>query len=83
MKYRKKPVVVEAYQWFPGKEIPGVTNNGDAASFISEAGNTVLLSPGWYVIREVGSKFWLPEKPSIIKSAYEKVEESEKESGTD
>lgn len=23
-KYRKRPVVVEAEQWFPGKEVPGV-----------------------------------------------------------
>lgn len=36
MKFRKKPVVVEAEQWFPGKHVEGVEPFSDGDSRVNE-----------------------------------------------
>src|SRR3990167_4449943 len=82
MKYRKKPIVIEAEQWFPGKEIDGVDGSG-AAQYIHglkgdqgwietlEGGHVV--SPGdWIIIGIAGEKY--PCKPDIFDATYELVE---------
>lgn len=84
MKYRKKPVVIEAEQWWPGVEIDGVDVivAGSFHPFLSEGepicGNIDTLegmmqvNPGDYVITGVkGEKY--PCKPDIFNATYEAV----------
>jgi hypothetical protein len=90
-KFRKKPVVIEAEQWFPGKKIEGVIED-----------NTILLEfsdKSWEPPRQksicafintlegqmiVTERDWIitgvngekyPCKPDIFEKTYEKVEE--------
>ncbi|UOF90805.1 PGDYG domain-containing protein [Fodinisporobacter ferrooxydans] len=86
-KYRKKPVVVEAEQWFPGKHIDGVNPGGDIVFdglkkwvepngkyYISTLEGDMEVSPGDYIITGVkGEKY--PCKPDIFEATYEKVEQ--------
>lgn len=82
MKYRKKPVVIEAVQ-FTGD------NHGAIADFvegnyIAEANGvgfyirtlegTMLASIGDYIIKGVNGEFY-PCKPDIFEKTYEKAEE--------
>lgn len=79
-KYRKKPIVIEAEQWFPGKEIAGVENNWNndprmSGSYtIRTLEGHLNVSPGDWIITGVkGEKY--PCKPDIFEATYEKVEE--------
>lgn len=47
MKYKKKPVIVEAEQWFPGKAINGVFGERDA----DEGGNGLSPEPAMAWVR--------------------------------
>ena len=68
-KYRKKPVVVEAEQWFPGKNIEGVFGDGDRHYIVTLEG-MVRVSSGDYIITGVnGEKY--PCKPDIFEKTYE------------
>lgn len=82
--FRKKPIVIEAEQWFPGIEIDGVDESG-AAQYIHnlkfdqawietlEGGHVV--SPGdWIITGIAGEKY--PCKPDIFEATYEKVDEN-------
>jgi hypothetical protein len=44
MKFRKKPVVIDAEQWFPGKAVPGVEPYGDPDPRVNEHMLEVLAS---------------------------------------
>jgi hypothetical protein len=78
--YRKKPVVIEAVQWWPGTEIDGViykapiegeVPHGDA--WIKTLEGTMTVSPGDWVITGVkGEKY--PCKPDIFAATYEPVD---------
>lgn len=83
MKYRKKPVVVEAIQVVFGK-----TKTEEVIAFVGENnlrdGSTkepkivtlegvMLISDGDYVIKGVAGEFY-PCKPDIFEATYEKVE---------
>lgn len=78
-KFRKKPVVVEATQWFPGVEIEGVFSekppreshpNGHA--HIQTLEGLMDVSPGDWVITGVkGEKY--PCKPDIFEATYEQA----------
>lgn len=85
MKYRKKPVVIEALQWTGTnkKEIKGFA--GKYAGFEDFGEATVHLivktlegklkaSIGDYIIQGVDGEFY-PCKPDIFKQTYEKVED--------
>jgi hypothetical protein len=79
MKFRKKPIVVEAEQWFPGKKIDGVVCNWDnnpMASdlyYIETLEGWLRVSPGDYVITGIkGEK--CPCKPDIFEATHEKVD---------
>ena len=85
-RFRKKPVVIEAEQWFPDKEIEGVTqftiSPGIAAAGGCKPGTRAMIdtlegpmtvSPGDWVITGVeGEKY--PCKPHIFAKTYEPVE---------
>ena len=83
-KFRKKPVVVEAEQWFPGKCVPGVTevvyDPGDGSTVSSGYGHCVTIhgqvtrvTPGDFVITEPGGNFHYPCKPDIFNASYDPV----------
>jgi hypothetical protein len=57
--YRKKPVVVQAEQWFPGKHIVGVAERGDPGfpeHYTDEHGRRKKIPPqyGWIGTLEGG-----------------------------
>ncbi len=84
-KYRKKPVVIEAVQWFPDKEIKGVCfgpcalNDFDGLAIprihTMHAKQTVFLEPGDWVIGEPDGIHFYPCKPDIFEQTYEQVNE--------
>ena len=87
MKFRKKPVVIEAIQYFRDKNIHEVMNffgaeNGVAFKYhvvdneydiITLEGN-MRVSKGDWIIKGVKGEFY-PCKPDIFNATYEKVEE--------
>jgi hypothetical protein len=82
IKYRKKPVVVEAMQYigdtqsvynirkFVGKELDG--NGCDL--FIDTLEGVMTISPNDYVIKGIKGEFY-PCKPDIFDESYEIVED--------
>lgn len=81
MKYRKKPVVVEALQYdgyhtgqlngFCGDKIAEPVGS---SPFIRTLEGNMTISKGDYVIRGVNGEFY-PCKPDIFEKTYEKVTE--------
>jgi hypothetical protein len=77
MKYRKKPVVVEAIQW-TGENIKEVDTFCDKCFTGSDDLHTVILEcvmgamPGDFIIKGVGGEFYLC-KPDIFMKTYEEV----------
>lgn len=82
MKVRKKPVVVEAVQWWPGVVIEGITelvyDPGDGSTqasgraSISTLEGVMIVNAGDWVITGVkGEKY--PCKPDIFEATYEPV----------
>jgi hypothetical protein len=75
MQFRKKPVVVEADQWFPGANIPGVQQVvRDAGTFglVKTSQGEKIVHPGdWVVTEPDGQKRrWYPEE---FEATYERV----------
>ena len=82
MKYRKKPVVIEAEQWFPGKPMPGVYFRVDddtasmSSGYINTLEGTMRVSAGdWVITGVAGEKY--PCKPDIFAKTYEPVSEEQ------
>jgi hypothetical protein len=82
MRFRKKPIVIEAEQWFPGKTIDGVcaANYSDPAFngyyYIETLEGKMIVSPGDWVITGIkGEKY--PCKPAIFEATYEAVEDTQ------
>lgn len=85
MKYRKRPIVIEAEQWFPGKEIEGVritegepgVNYGSgipgAMALIHTLEGSMRVQPGDWIITGVNGERY-PCKPDIFEKTYEKAE---------
>lgn len=83
-RYRKKPVVIEATQWWPGSEVEGVvfpdpnpTDNPNLAGARSEPAILTLegplrVSPGDWIITGVKGERY-PCKPDIFEATYEPV----------
>lgn len=81
MKFRKKPVVIDAVQWFPGIKIDGLVDEVGADrdksggvwegyAVIRTLEGVMKVSPGDWVITGVkGEKY--PCKPDIFKATYE------------
>jgi len=84
VKYRKKPVVIEAFQWlnkpcFPkGFEglhpIAKITNDEKLA--IETLEGVITASDGDYIIKGIHGEFY-PCKPDIFEKTYEKVGENQ------
>jgi len=76
-KFRKKPVVIEAVQWFPGVDVDGVLENENPQEIygvVSTLEGFMKASPGDWIITGVkGEKY--PCKPEIFEATYEPVEE--------
>lgn len=76
MKFRKKPVVVEAVQWFKHGDHPAIVALATASPhcgwiYTLEGGHVV--SPGDWIITEVNGEHY-PCKPDIFEATYEPIE---------
>lgn len=71
MKYRKKPVVIEATQWFKDGDHPAVTDIG----LIATLEGNMHVTPGDYIITGVKGEHY-PCKPDIFELTYEPVEQA-------
>jgi hypothetical protein len=74
MKFRKKPVVIEAEQFFPDREWPkGVYIRDDQSGyFINTLEGYYTVTPGDWIITGIrGEKY--PCKPDIFEATYEPV----------
>ena len=83
MKYRKKPVVIDAVQYLPSENWAEVQNfacmrsqpEAPAVLCIETLEGVMTVSPGDWIIRGVKGEFY-PCKPDIFEATYEAVEES-------
>ena len=83
MKFRKKPVVIEAisYNGTNFREIQQMINHNDESPFFMEDGNLKIWTSegvmtaniGDWIIKGVKGEFY-PCKPDIFEATYEKVE---------
>lgn len=83
MKFRKKPVVIEAFRlgekgeptpapaWFPSPKRKNITKNGIIIETLE--GNHLALWGDW-IIKGINGEFY-PCKPDIFDKTYEKVED--------
>ena len=74
-KFRKKPVIVEAVQWFgPQTEHPGVASEDDSRYYVTTAhGQRAYLARGDWIIAEPDGRGYYPCKPDIFEETYEPV----------
>ena len=78
MKYRKKPVVIEAVQWLGDNvtEIAAFTKSAKFAQdavYIETLEGTMQANVGDYIIKGVKGEFY-PCKPDIFEQTYEVAE---------
>lgn len=86
MKFRKKPVVIDAEQWKGGKQIPPapiellketrILGSEKWQWKLKTLEGWYLLTPGDWIIRGVEGEYY-PCKPDIFEATYEKVEEEQ------
>lgn len=85
MKYRKKPVVIEAVPWDTEENILTIKkwlghNLGTEEKmftnsyYIRTLEGEMAITPGDYIIQGINGEFY-PCKPDIFEKTYEKVEE--------
>lgn len=79
-KYRKKPIIVEAEQWFYGKEIDGVIYKPMPISglhimppYIDTLEGRLFVENGDWIITGINGKKY-PCKPDIFEKTYELIE---------
>jgi hypothetical protein len=72
-KFRKKPVVIEAVQWFKFGDHPQVISQTDEKGWIQTLEGGHLVAPGDWVITGVKGEHY-PCKPDIFDQTYEAVE---------
>ena len=78
MKYRKKPVAIEAVQWTGEnkKEIFDFVDTGmqfmDDSLLITTLEGVMIASKGDYIIKGVNGEFY-PCKPDIFEKTYERI----------
>lgn len=82
-KFRKKPVVIEAIQYFPQENYEEVVSfigknaspeNTENVLSVHTLEGVMTASPGDWIIKGVGGEFY-PCKPDIFDLTYEEVEE--------
>lgn len=84
MKFRKKPVVIDAVQWFKQGDHPKVERYGESTidqypvyekcGFIETLEGCMHVNPGDWIIRGVAGEFY-PCKDDIFRMTYEGVGE--------
>ena len=78
MKYVKKPIVIDAVQWFKPGDHPNVRlNNGTYPTgphFMRTSEGYIDVAPGDWIITGVNGEHF-PCKPGVFEMRYEKVEE--------
>lgn len=75
--YRKKPVEVEATQWFPGVEHSGVFGEGDPnypPYVITVHEQRAYLTAGDWILPEPKPCRFYPCKPDIFAATYDLVD---------
>ena len=79
-KYRKKPVIIEAVQWFKDGDHPAVRihqHGGqvlvNGRAYIDTLEGPLLVTPGDWIITGVKGEHY-PCKPDIFAATYEAVE---------
>lgn len=87
-RYRKKPIIIEAEQWFPdivieGVEYPPLPGTPQGEEYLrvygpcglihTLEGKMVVMPSDWVITGVRGERY--PCKPDIFKETYEKVEE--------
>lgn len=86
MKYRKKPVVIEAYvitdhadipEWFTKAVLDGtvIIDEDDGSAIIKTLEGDMKANPGDYIIKGVKGELY-PCKPDIFLDTYEELEEA-------
>ena len=81
MKFRKKPVVIEATQWFKDGDHPKVrpsrfTQVTKRIGVIDTFEGEMVVTPGDWIITGVKGEHY-PCKPDIFEMTYEPVQEDE------
>jgi len=74
VKYRKKPVVIEAEQFFTDLELPfrdkGIVQFADDRFFVSTLEGPLTISDGDWIICGIKGEYY-PCKPDIFAATYE------------
>lgn len=78
MKFRKKPIIIDATQWQKNGDHPEVTTKGDTApgflpgthGWIETREGGYIVTPGDWIITDVDGKHY-PCKPDIFAATYE------------
>jgi len=78
MKYRKKPLVIEATQWFKHGDHPEVRKSEvlperETHGLISTLEGPLLVCPGDWIITGVNGEHY-PCKPDIFEKTYDPVD---------
>jgi len=72
MRFRKRPIEIEAEQWTPEKQVDGVTLRPDGTGWIETLEGGHIVSPGdWIITGVAGEKY--PCKPDIFARTYDLV----------
>ena len=74
MKFVKKPVVIEATQWFKNGDHPAVTQFEGDKGWVETLEGGHVVTPGDWIITGVKGEHY-PCKPDIFEMTYERVEE--------
>lgn len=80
-RFRKKPVVIEAEQFFSDKpplpfwSVPACHFDGDKWYVITAHGQETTIVDGDWIIPEPDGRGFYPCKPDIFKATYEAVED--------
>lgn len=73
-KFRKKPIVIEAVQWFKPGDHPAVsTISKSVLGIILTLEGQFYVCPGDWIITGVKGEYY-PCKPDIFEATYEKVD---------
>jgi hypothetical protein len=74
MKFRKKPVVIEATQWFKNGDHPAVYIWYRGRPRVDTLEGPMFVTPGDWIITGIKGEHY-PCKPDIFEATYEPVEE--------
>lgn len=80
-KFRKRPVVIEAQQWFKQGDLEVVTvvpeylsqvTNREVCGWVDTLEGGHIVTPGDWIIKGIAGEFY-PCKPDIFENTYEEV----------